>query len=127
MFLSDPLRGIYKEPFLAHNHKRGHGRSFSYHPHTRLFAYAKKIKELYEARCPSSCTYPIFRIDVFISNTGKLIVNEIESLEALVQAKGGAVQVAQMDAETASFLQEFWEYRLDHLITIALARYNLEL
>jgi hypothetical protein len=64
---------------------------------------------------------------VFISNTGKLIVNEIDSLEALVQAKGGAVQVAQMDAETASFLQEFWEYRLDHLITIALARYNLEL
>ena len=125
--MSDPLRGIYKEPFLAHNHKKGHGRAFSFRPHTRLFAFAKKVKELYQMRCSSCCSYPILRIDVFITNTGKLIVNEVESLEALIQAKGGNVQCAKLDAESIEFLEEFWEYRLDHMIQLALTRFDLEL
>jgi len=54
-------------------------------------------------------------------------VNEVESLEALIQAKGGIEQCAITDADSNEFLEDFWKYRLDHLIQIALTRFNVEL
>ena len=102
---------------MAHAHIRGNGRSFSFEPHTKLAAFAIKIKNILEERCPHICSYPILRIDVFITQLGQLIVNEVESLEAYIPAAGKCRH--EIDQKSQNFINEFWKHRLEYLLSLA--------
>ena len=107
---------------MAHPHVRGHGRSFSFAPHTKLIAFATKIKNVLEERCPNMCSYPVLRIDVFITQLGELIVNEVESLEAYIPAAGKNRH--EIDQFSQNFINEFWKHRLEYLLLLAVDHIN---
>jgi hypothetical protein len=107
---------------MAHPHIQGNGRSFSFEPHTKLAAFATKIKNILEERCPNMCTYPVLRIDVFITQLGELIVNEVESLEAFIPAAGKKRH--EIDQFSQNFLTEFWKYRFEYLLLLAIDYVN---
>ena len=86
---------------------------FSNKPHSRVFEFAKRIKQILEERCPSMITYPILRVDIFISQTGMLFINEVEGLEALCDALGSPIRKVALDSRTAIFMLDFWDYKLD--------------
>jgi hypothetical protein len=55
---------------------------------------------------------PILRVDIFCYK-GKLVVNEVEGLEAGVSAGGGSFQSMATDSVVFNFLTQYW---LDTLI-----------
>lgn len=107
---------------MAHPHIRGNGRSFSFAPHTKLAAFATKVKKVLEERCPNVCSYPVIRIDVFITQLGELIVNEVESLEAFIPAAGKGRH--DIDQFSQNFINEFWKHRLEYLLLLAVDYVN---
>jgi hypothetical protein len=113
LFLSDPSRGIFLKPYLVKNHKRGKGWSFSCPPHTRILEFAKMIRRVLEEKCSSMAHYPILRIDIFITQTGRLYVNEVEGIEALCEALGSPRMKIALDARVSKFMLDFWDYKLE--------------
>jgi hypothetical protein len=126
LFLSDPSRGIFLKPFFVKNHKRGHGWTFSYKPHTRIFNFAKMIRRVLEERCPSMIHYPILRVDTFISQTGILYCNEVEGLEALCDALGTPKRRIKLDARTRKFMEDFWDHKVKTFFERAITKLRNE-
>jgi hypothetical protein len=71
------------------------------------------IRCILEERCPSMLHYPILRIDIFISQSGRLYVNEVEGLEAFCEALGSPRMKIALDARVEKFMTDFWDYKLD--------------
>jgi len=85
--------------------------------------FAKKIKRILEERCPSMINYPILRVDIFISQTGKLYINEVEGLEALCEALGSPKRKAALDARTERFMVDFWDFKLESFYRRAIKQF----
>ena len=116
--LSDPYTEEQLEPFLCvHPHEASDGRAFDnkYH-HNEVFAFAKLAKRMYEEHV-SHLTYPVFRIDIMRLQNGKMVVNEFESLEAMISsATLGNAKRAFEDSRSETFMQAFWESELSRIL-----------
>ena len=112
--MSDPYKNEQVQPFLCVNPKRTEGRSFF--ANTDVLEFAKRAKRKYE-ELVSPLTYPVFRIDVMRLQNGKLVANEFESLEAMIDSGSrGAARKAYEDAHSETFIQCFWESELTRII-----------
>ena len=62
-------------------------------------------------------TYPVFRIDIMRLQNGKLVVNEFESLEAMIQSGTiGSAKRASEDSRSETFMHAFWESELSRIL-----------
>ena len=86
--MSNPHTGELRKPFLCTNpHEKALGTTFiSKYDLSRVYEFAKRAKRMY-GKTISDLVYPIFRVDIMRMQNGKLVVNESESLEALVQSE----------------------------------------
>ena len=100
--LTNPHTGEEKEPEIAYNAKNSSGRSFREHPH--VVEFVKRVKRKYEEKYGKFSTCPVFRVDLFISQDGRLIVNEVEHFEAQI-----AAAKESKDFTWKKFIPEFWE------------------
>jgi hypothetical protein len=67
---------------------------------------ARAIDRLKAARGPWAFCGPVIRVDIFETEAGKLVVNEFESLEALVDAKGRGSD--KLDGYMYTHCLNFW-------------------
>ncbi len=116
--MSNPYTGEQLDPFLCiHPHESCEGRAFDdkYH-HTEVFAFAKLAKRMYEEYV-SPLTYPVFRIDIMRLQNGNMVVNEFESLEAMIHSGTiGSVKRGFEDSRSETFIEEFWEMALSRML-----------
>jgi hypothetical protein len=64
----------------------------------------------------ASC--PVLRIDVFITQTGELIVNEVEGLEAYIPAVGRKGHI--IDNIAITFLNDYWKNKYNSMMVHAI-------
>ncbi len=117
-FLTNPHTGEKYEPFLCTNpHPKGTA-FVNRHDHRRLYEFAKRAKQLYEENV-SAHVHPVFRVDIMRLQRGKFVVNEFESLEALIQSGAiGPLNRAKQDTRTQQFLERFWYSQLTILLNL---------
>jgi hypothetical protein len=60
----------------------------------------------------------VLRIDIFITQTGELVVNEIEGIEAYIPAIGR--NRALIDSIARSFLDDYWIHKFNTLVLHAI-------
>jgi hypothetical protein len=116
--LTNPFTGEVNEPFLCKNpHPKGKAFIDPYDL-TRLYKFAKRAKSLYESEV-SSLVSPILRIDIMITQSGRLVVNEFESLEAFIPAGvRGPQQNDILNSKAEQHLERFWFYQILHILHI---------
>ena len=112
--LSDPYKDEQLQPFLCiHPKPSSEGRAFF---SADVLEFAKLAKRKYE-EFVSPLTYPVFRVDIMRLQNGKLVVNEFESLEAMIQSgSNGHAKRAYEDARSENFVQSFWESELTRIL-----------
>ena len=71
-----------KAIYVGTNNKGRGRKAYSKKPHTDVILFAQKALDLLKARCPYVLIGQLFRVDIFRTSNGKLVVNEFESLEA---------------------------------------------
>ena len=76
------------------------------------------IRQKLIERCPCLSSCAILRIDIFITQTGELVVNEVEGLEAYIPATGRNRGV--IDSIAYTFINDYWDYRLNSLVLKAI-------
>jgi len=81
----------------------GSGVSYSVRPHTRLFDFVRRACNVFRERCPYAITDGLFRVDVFQTRMGELVVNEFESLDAAYYGGGRDISF-----HVTNFLFEYW-------------------
>lgn len=86
----------------------GSGASFSVRPHTRLFDFVKSAVGIFRHRCPYAITDGLFRVDVFQTKLGKLVVNEFESLDASYYS----TERGDSSFVVTNFLRQYWLSKL---------------
>lgn len=86
---------------------KGNGKSFSVYPHYELFNFAESAVQRLQSDIPSSICSGLIRVDIMITQCGKLIINEFESLEAEFEAHA-AIRDSVLQNQTENFLVEFW-------------------
>ena len=131
-------------PYFSKNPVRVHAaESFSHD--TDLFAFAIQAKAMLQARLPASLCTPVLRVDIMrmqsglymICNnccrmlllliSGKLVVNEFESLEAMIDASGQSGlnsprADSYTDARVSVFLEKFWISTISNTISSVQSR-----
>ena len=116
--LTDPHTGEQLEPFLCINPRESSdGRAFdNKYQHSGVFAFAKLAKRMYEEYV-SPLTYPVFRIDIMRLQNGEMVVNEFESLEAMIHSGTlGTAKRAIEDSRSETFIQAFWQSELTRIL-----------
>jgi hypothetical protein len=111
-FLSNPYTGEELDCFLAFNPKKGHGRSFSDVP--SLIEFAKLARRRYMEAYGNESVCPLLRVDIFMRQDGRLVVNEFEHLEAQIVPGGHDVNVT--DPKYITFLKNFWKDQIMHML-----------
>lgn len=96
--------------YVAKIAKASSGQSFSTHPHVALFEFAAKAIQRAKLGCPGLVTDGLLRVDIFITMSGKLVVNELESLDAEYAPNSRRDQ--NYDHEVAEFLCQYWNLQL---------------
>jgi len=91
---SSTTAGHYKKAFPTGNN------------HCDLFDFVKRVVTVFQDACPHSICNGLFRVDVFMNNSNKFIVNEFESLEAVYYGK--SIQ----ESAVTNFLKEYWLAKL---------------
>ena len=116
--LTNLFTGEVHEPFLCKNpHPKGKA-FINPFDLTRLYNFAKRAKTLYESEV-SSLVSPILRIDVMITQSGRLVVNEFESLEAYIPAGvRGPQQNDILNSKVEQHLERFWINQISHILNI---------
>jgi len=79
------------------------GTSFSTFPHTRLFAFAENALQTLHRKLPGTMREFLVRVDVMETMSGRFVVNEFESFEALYDTTDMSLQ-----NDTDLFLKSFW-------------------
>jgi hypothetical protein len=65
----------------------------------------------FRAAIPFAITDGLFRIDIFQTASGKMVVNEFESLDASYESK-----TIGADEATYQFLQNYWLVKIESLV-----------
>ena len=81
------------------------GRAFSSAPHTDLLKFAESALREFSAACPSALVGSMMRVDIFQTKSGKLVVNELESLEADHHCPSSGMKKAQVDDEIRQYYE----------------------
>eukprot|EP00597_Dinobryon_sp_UTEXLB2267_P016104 CAMPEP_0201096512 /NCGR_PEP_ID=MMETSP0812-20130820/5481_1 /ASSEMBLY_ACC=CAM_ASM_000668 /TAXON_ID=98059 /ORGANISM="Dinobryon sp., Strain UTEXLB2267" /LENGTH=158 /DNA_ID=CAMNT_0047350809 /DNA_START=837 /DNA_END=1313 /DNA_ORIENTATION=+ len=96
-----PSRSI--QYIVSRTARCGSGTSFSVRPHTRLFDFVRRAVSVFRESCPHAITDGLFRVDVFETKLGELVVNEFESLDAAYYGDG-----RDSSFHVTNFLFEYW-------------------
>ena len=107
-----PQRGAQ---YIATIHAFEGGRAFSSEPLTELFDFVRSAIRALEIARPESLTKGLFRVDVFQLATGRMVVNEFESLEAAFCSS------AENTLKVQHFLLDYWYDLLKGIVTNARA------
>ena len=110
--LYNPHRNKTLGPYISFNEKKGNGKRISSAPHTDLFKFVNKAIGRYREAFTDAACCPVLRIDVFKRQDGRFVVNEVEHLEAEIEA-------AVLRGEPINwkgFLREFWRDQLEYMI-----------
>jgi hypothetical protein len=83
------------------------GTSFSCSPHEVLFDFVRSAVRALKSKVPGFMCEGLVRVDVFLRQDGRFVVNEFESFEARVC--GTELQ----EAKVVTFLEHFWETKLE--------------
>ena len=95
---------------------------------TRIYDFAIRAKSLLHERLSGKfLPNPFLRVDIFETQCGNLVVNEFESLEAMIDASGkimadGTKTSASTDLSVQLFRENFWQESLHELIDIVLSK-----
>lgn len=84
----------------------------------KLVEFARNaLEDIRKVRGPHCFYGPIIRVDVMQMQSGQLVVNEIESLEAQIDAQGHGASI--VDSRVHQYLIEYWYKRIDNDLRIA--------
>jgi len=83
-----------REPRYISILRKSTGQAFSESPHTRLMGFAVDALNEFSSSCPDALLDSLVRVDIFQTKLGKLVVNEVESLEADHYSRGEVQKVA---------------------------------
>ena len=110
------------EPFVATNLKNNGPDFRAFADEETVIAFAKEaLLDLQKSMRGCFLPGPILRVDVMQMADGRLVVNEIESLEALlIDAQGRRSSFTDSDVKT--FLFEFWYKQLEAIVREAAYR-----
>jgi hypothetical protein len=61
---------------------KGTGHAYSLAPHERILNIAKETVQYFKTSCPHAITHQLFRVDILQTRDNKLVVNEVESIDA---------------------------------------------
>lgn len=87
--------------------KGGVNRSFTKPPHTELFLFVRAAIARVKSACPALMIDGLFRVDVFKTVDGRMVVNEFESLEANFPCLLG-----EWEWKTFAFLRLYHSFKL---------------
>ena len=90
--------------------KFGIKKCFSEYPHEDIFIFATETLADFRKSCPWSITSGLFRVDIFQTINGHLVVNEFESLET--NYYGSPVEEACVER----FLEDYWLEKVDCVV-----------
>jgi len=94
----------------SHN-KSKNGINKKFAEEIELLQFAQTALERFRAAAPFAITDGLFRVDIFQTISGKMVVNEFESLDAEYQSTTSGTNEA-----TYSFLERFWFQKLKEYI-----------
>ena len=86
-----------------------------------LLAFARQAMERFQSAAPFAITDGLFRVDIFQTLSGKMVVNEFESLDAAYDTVSTGTYDYQ--ALTYNFLQKYWQKKIDSVL-FSLAEQN---
>ena len=89
------------------NNRSKNGINKAFAEEEELLQFAQTALERFRAAAPFAITDGLFRVDIFQTITGKLVVNEFESLDAEYQSTTSGKNEA-----TYSFLERYWFEKL---------------
>jgi len=81
------------------------GKAFSDITHADLLKYAESALREFSAACPAALVSSLMRVDIFQTKLGKLVVNELESLEADHHCGENGFLKAQVDDEIRQYYE----------------------
>jgi hypothetical protein len=108
------VTGETNEPFFSKNHIPSATDFQAFHGDHDIFAFAEHAKAMYKANLPGAVVSPLLRFDCMETQCFKLVVNEVESLDAFVPPSGqldasGHRCRSDMDAKVVAFRYQYWE------------------
>jgi hypothetical protein len=80
------------------------------------FGFAEKAISVLQENCPSAMVDGIVRVDIMVLQSGRMVVNELESLEAGVGTKSETLM-----NELNRFRSAYWLSKIEGLLSAALA------
>lgn len=101
----------YVASILNHDKRKSQGginKAFSFYPHARLFKFAEDAVEVAKQTIPL-ISDGLFRVDIFETINGSLVVNEFESLEA--DFPSGHLSAGGSDTVN-TFLISYWSRKI---------------
>ena len=90
------------------------GTSFSCSPHVVLFDFVRNAIRALKSKVPGFMCEGLVRVDVFMRQDGRFVVNEFESFEASVCG------IKHQEAKVVTFLKKIW--RLNRNVDWSLIR-----
>ena len=86
------------------------GLAFSSSPHVLLFDFVRNAIRALKSKVPGFMCEGLIRVDVFMRQDGRFVVNEFESFEACVCGESFE------EAKVLTFMENFWETKINILI-----------
>lgn len=115
------VSGASMDIYFAKNHI-GESRDFkSFARYHDVVAFAKHVKQVFKSNCPSAVCTPVLRVDIFQSQCNKLVLNELENLDAFTE-KSGQVDINNKrphndtDVRLTAFRSNFFTDKLKQLV-----------
>ena len=113
---------VTKESFplyFSKNHVRMIGKSFN--GHQDCFKFAANAVQVLSQQITFFCFSPLVRVDIMRMQSGKLVINELESLEGLfAHTKQRQPDAHYFSSESTrcfeAFLNRFWTSKMSQLI-----------
>ena len=93
----------------------GINKSFSKAPHNELLAFCKESVDQLKRNCPYAIVDGLFRVDVMQMRSGRLVVNEFESLEANYYGK-----IDTQEFIVSTFIKHYWIKKVRIVLTNSL-------
>jgi hypothetical protein len=104
---SDPFYISAVDSRNSKKSENGVHKAFSTSPHTELIDFCKESLALFKSNCPFAITDGLFRIDVMQMRSGRLVVNEFESLEANYYGK-----IETQEFVVSMFIKNYWKSKI---------------
>ena len=94
-----------KPKYVSVSTTNSRGTAFSSVTNIDLFNFAESVLKEFSAACPAALVGSMMRVDIFQTKSGKLVVNELESLEADHHCPNRGMKKAQVDDEIRKYYE----------------------